>query len=250
MHRSDQTRYNFVASVAKLCVTLTLILPAACSLLSCAKEDSAYFPLAPNRSWHYHVKRTTMDGTTEQKYITETLPSISWQGRNVVPTVTAGGETYLYAEDQGFTVRLAYKASSGGDFVAHEQPFSIMPKSVESGREWQQSLSTKVLENTGPPWETLFRINAPVAVNFKVASNTATVIVPAGKFTNCVKISGHGIANVDVGNYIGRTQISVEIEQWYAKGVGLVKLSRTEKTGADAINYGHISMELERYSPP
>ena len=82
-------------------------------------------------------------------------------------------------------------------------------------------------------------------MQFQVAGLDAAVSVPAGNFKNCLKISGFGETNVDVGNYIGRTVITVQVERWYAKGVGLIKSVRKETTTADAINLGTLTLELE-----
>ena len=103
---------------------------------------------------------------------------------------------------------------------------------------------TAVLENTGPPWETLFRIRVPVTMHYRVAELGQSVETPAGRFSDCALVVGQGSANADVGNYIGRTSIEVSSRAWYARGVGLVRLERDETTTADAISAGHITMEL------
>ena len=77
-----------------------------------------------------------------------------------------------------------------------------------------------------------------------VEHTAASVVVPAGRFDECLLVSGHGTTTADVGNYLGRTEIKVSTEDWFAPGVGLVKSIRTELTSSDALNFGRLSMEL------
>ena len=143
---------------------------------------------------------------------------------------------------------VAVKARDASAYESAEQAFKLLPADVSLGATWRQSEHTQVLENTGSPWETLFRIVEPVSIDYVVESNEASVRVPAGEFNNCIKVRGSGKTNVDVGNYIGRTLISIEVENWYAKGVGLIKSIRKEITTSEALDYGELRYELEDLS--
>lgn len=214
-------------------------------LTACTGEEHSFFPLSSGHTLHYDVTKTTMDGTFGQKYIIETLSETNWQGTASVPMVSAGGEQYLYQRSGAAIYRVAFKSRDAVSFVAHASPHLVLPQKLQLGSAWQQATHTKLLENTGPPWETLFKIVQPVDLEFTVDALDVAVTVPAGIYQNCLKVSGFGETNVDVGNYIGRTVISVEVEQWYARGIGLVKSLRTETTTADAISKGTLAMELE-----
>ncbi|MGR8948359.1 MAG: hypothetical protein ACU84Q_09950 [Gammaproteobacteria bacterium] len=218
------------------------------TIAGCAKAGTEYFPLGANRAWHYDVSRKTMDGEFKQKHIVETLPAIEWQGITGVPQISAGGEQYLFKKTGSGIQRIAVKSRDEQDFTAHQPAYILLPEKIEAGVTWRQTVFTRVLENTGPPWETLFRIVEPVPMDFVIESENSSVSVPAGRFDNCLKISAHGEANVDVGNYIGHTLVTINIERWYARGVGLVQAIRTETTSADAINHGEIQLKLEHLS--
>ena len=222
-----------------------LVISFSLLFTACSDEETSFFPLNSGHSLHYDVTKTTMDGTFGQKYIVETLPQLHWQGTASVPIVSAGGEQYLYQQSSSAIHRVAFKRRGEATFVAHANPHLVLPEALQLGSAWQQTSYTKLLENTGPPWETLFKIVQPVDLKLKVEALDATVTVPAGSYQNCLKVSGFGETNVDVGNYIGRTVIAVKVEQWYARGIGLVKSLRTETTTADAISKGTLAMELE-----
>lgn len=214
-------------------------------LVACGNAENSFFPLHDGWAWHYDVSKTTMDGSFRQKYIVQSLPKLDWQGEESVPIVSAAGEQYLYQQTASAILRVAFKGRDDTDFAPHAQAEVVIPETLQAGHQWQQVSYTRLLENTGPPWETLFRIVQPVEMRFQVDALDGAVTVPAGSFNNCLKISGFGETNVNVGNYIGRTVISVQVEHWYAKGVGLVKSVRKETTTADAINLGTLTLELE-----
>ena len=67
-------------------------------------------------------------------------------------------------------------------------------------------------------------------------------------FDDCLLVTGRGQAQADVGNYIGRTMVEIEVREWYAEDVGLVRMERDEKTGAAALSAGRLVMELDTWS--
>jgi len=214
-------------------------------IAGCSDQAPSFFPLEKGRTWHYGVTKTTMDGTFQQKFIIQTLPELTWQGTRSVPMLSAGGEQYLYQRSSSAIRRVAFKQEGEATFIAHDVPQTVLPEVLNLDNMWQETADTKLRENTGPPGETLFRIVTPVELKLKLETLDVDVTVPAGSFQNCLKVSGFGETNVDVGNYIGRTAITVKVERWYAKDIGLVKSLRTETTAAEAISSGTLTMELE-----
>ena len=225
-----------------------IIAALALQLTGCGSADDSFYPLGNGLVWHYDVSKTTMDGTFRQKFIAQSIPEVDWQGTESFPIVSAAGEQYLYQKSASAIHRVAFKGKDETTFTQHVKPQIVLPRPLKQGSGWQEISHTKLLENTGPPWETLFRIVQPVKMRFEVVALDVPVKVPAGNFNNCLKISGFGETNVNVGNYIGRTIITVQVERWYAKGVGLIKSVRRETTTADAINAGTLSLELEYFA--
>ena len=223
-----------------------LIAFIAIQLWACSDTTSEdYFPLDAGRTWHYDISRTTMDGTFQQKQILRTLPAISWENLHAVPVLSAGGAEYLYAGSERGVQRIGTKPRGAPKYMPASQPVTILPEPLTVGASWQQTEFTQVLENTGSPWETLFKITEPVVIEYAVESNDAWVEVPGGEFRQCIKVSGRGSTNVDVGNYIGRTIITIEVENFYARGVGLVKSVRRESTTSEALDHGEVTFALE-----
>ena len=230
-------RYRQCAAIIALLITLG----------ACDTGPVNYFPLDPNRYWQYDVVRTTMDGGKKQKYLIETRPVREWNGSPVHVRQTVDGHQFFYREHADGINRVARKLRAEEIATATEPAVLVLPRSPVVGASWRQASQTAVLENTGPPWETLFRITQPVELDFTVASMSDTVRVLAGEFSDCLRVVGHGRFSTDVENYIGRAEISVSVTEWYAPNVGLVRSERVETTDAEALNHGSIIMELASY---
>lgn len=229
---------------SRQCAVIVTLLVA---LGACDRGPVNYFPLDPDRYWQYDVVRTTMDGRTNQKYLIETRPVREWNGNPVQVRQTVDGHQFFYREHADGVNRVARKLRAEATITATEPAVLVLPRSPVVGDSWQQASHTAVLENTGPPWETLFRITQPVELDFTVASTSDTVHVGAGEFSGCLRVVGNGRFSADVGNYIGRAQIFVSVTEWYAPNVGLVRSERVETTDAEALNHGSIVMELASY---
>ncbi|MEQ8661206.1 MAG: hypothetical protein RLW62_10345 [Gammaproteobacteria bacterium] len=213
-----------------------------CTLLAAATGcertpgDPHWFPLEPGRVWQYRVERTTMDGTRALRHVVHSA-------RVPADSGLAGLRRTLDGR------RLRYVRTAQGLFRidAHGDRELVLPPAPAALASWQGSSTTSVLENTGPPWETLFRINVPVALRYTVTSTDASVETPAGHFEDCLLVEGRGSASADVGNYIGRAAITVETREWFARDVGLLRLEREERTDAAALSGGRLVMELDAW---
>lgn len=188
-----------------------------------------------------------MDGTTTQKYPLATLPTRTWNGLQVGGKRTVDGRQYFYHAGTDGVRRVGRKLHDDEDIRAEQPSLMVLPADPRVGSRWQQPAETSVLENTGPPWETLFRITRPLTLEYRIESVTDVVRVPAGEFRDCLRVVASGELSADVGNYVGRTAISVEVTEWYAPGVGLVRSRRVERTDAKGLNYGALEMQLQSY---
>jgi len=219
-------------------------------LTACERTHDAarYFPLEPGHAWQYRVERTTMDGRRELRHAVRSrrVPrGLDADGLRE----TLDGRPYLYTVAEEGIYRLN-PALEAGAASGSENAVLVLPHTVDASARWESWSQTTVLENTGPPWETLFRITVPVRLHYRVETTDAEVETPAGRFRDCLVISGHGTASVDVGNYIGRTRIAIATREWFAPGVGLVRMERDETTGAAALSAGRLVVELDRWRRP
>lgn len=211
----------------------------------CDRDQAAeYLPLEPWVWWHYRIERTTMDGTRLQKFFLRNLPARDVDGRSVVVRQSMDGAELLLSLTSEGVARIGVRRPEEDAPRLDPSPRLVLPSSLEVGRQWRALTRTTVLEKTGPPQETLYRIAIELPMDYVIESLEDTVSVPAGRFAGCVRVRGRAATNAAVGNYIGTADIRVESTDWYAPGVGLVKSERKETTSSPALDAGRYVMEL------
>lgn len=81
-------------------------------------------------------------------------------------------------------------------------------------------------------------------MNYRIASQDETVVVPAGKFEHCLLVEGDATLTMFADPMTGYTDIPVKTREWYAPGVGMVKLERTEPLETSVYKGGRYVFEL------
>ena len=142
--------------LVRLVIVLALPLLAACGQHDAGEH---LFPLEPGREWQYRVVRTTMDGTRELRHVVRAVEVPSDSELSGL-RMTLDGRSLRYARTAEGLFRLGDGAAGSTRHAgpAPGAPRLVLPDAVAAGATWQSRDVTSVLENTGPPWETLFRI--------------------------------------------------------------------------------------------
>lgn len=216
-------------------------------LVSCGWSDVVYFPLNKGKYWRYTMTYQTMDGHFKGVYAVENLGQEKINGETVyVRQLLDGSYDYLQVNEKGIylksrekTIDFSTKHTEAGRYI-FQFPLQI-------GNKWNEEIVTKALIKTGPPQKTEFHIVAKIPVEVTIESMTDTIKVPAGTFTNCMRITMKGSDFVNAGNYVGMTLVRLNETNWYAPDVGLVKSVREETTKHRALDKGEIIIELEKY---
>jgi hypothetical protein len=131
-----------------------------------------------------------------------------------------------------------------------DEPWLVLPASLAPDARWRQRTPVRVLEKTGPPQETLFRVQTSLPVDYRIAAVDETLQLPAGRFSGCLRVEGSGRISVHLGNYLGVSQVEVQVAEWYAPGVGLVRQTIEERTNKPALDHGRLLLELTDFEPP
>lgn len=232
---------------AKLSRLVFLFLSLLC--VSCSNKENSYFPLSNGYKWRYDVSLVTRDGLENQKYILNNIGQGELDGVPVSLRKSLDGTILYYSiSDEG----IHYLGNTDGlsiNPVFNEDKQLVIPKQLSVGIEWEQSTHTKLLIKTGPQRKTVFKIVAEVPLEVKIESLDEIVTVPAGRYDNCMKITMSGSTFKNAGKYVGLTLVNVEQINWYAPGIGLVKMERLETTQRKALDKGTLLIELAEFEP-
>jgi hypothetical protein len=89
-----------------------------------------------------------------------------------------------------------------------------------------------------------------VLMTYIVEAMDETVAVPAGTFKSCARVAGNGNFTLYVDAVQGFRDVPIVNREWYCKGVGLVRVERTETLQSAYYSTGLIKMELAAFKLP
>lgn len=229
----------------KIIVVFSLSLYLLC--IGCSKNENSYFPLNKGMKWQYDVAMITRDGLSNQKYILNNIGEGELAGSPVYLRHSLDGSLLYYSVSEEGIYYLGNMNTLNIEPEFKQDKELLIPNKIAVGTKWEETTTTKLLQKTGPPQKTVFKIIANIPLEVEIESLTETIDVPAGRFENCMKVTMEGFVFKDAGNYIGLTMVSVEQSNWYAPGVGLVKMERLETTERKALDKGTLLVELVNF---
>lgn len=238
--------YRFAA----LSVWLLLIV----SFAGCGDPGHPYFPAGDDRSWIYEVRvRNWRDVNVQHsREVVRGLPDTRSEGRRLIRRWRHDNSVALYwNSDRGlFHVGTVPNSSSRKPTYIQPREQLVLPAPLAVGRTWVRHGTTFLVPIFACGYcTTTAPIAAVVPVKYELVSTADTVTVPAGVFERCIHIRGHGKVHVDSGTGTGWIDLSVDTDEWYAPGIGLVKSRWHEVPHTRMLSDGEFIMELTDFLP-
>ena len=217
------------------------------------KPEPIWFPLNSGASWRYAVTTET-DNLARQS-----IQSIRVTGHSQLrgqPVYTRRSEAsdnigveYLLQVRDDAIVRIAQRTDLQALPVADEKPRTVMPLPLALGASWNTlTVSYAVLRRTEYPRE--LKYGRQLMMTYTVESMDEKVEVPAGVFEHCARVEGRADLTIYADPVSGFRKTPIRTTEWYCKGVGLVKLLRTESIDTSFFIGGKVAMVLTDYSIP
>ena len=229
---------------------------AVCALLpvlplflgSCGdSSERDYFPLAPGWSWNYGVISDIRNvGKFHGHNLVANGTTVTVDGEKTTPRMYQDGHVFYYASrDEGILLVAERPAWQDAKPVQPDQWVIKYPLAI--GTSWPVWSETRLLRRQvfSPTAVVSVPVVAPIEINYTVEAVNDTVKVRAGTFHDCLRIKGHGEAVVDMGVRVGEVEIIIDTTQWFAPGVGLVKVIRQEDSRPESPAAGVMTVELE-----
>jgi len=158
---------------------------------------------------------------------------------------TSDGTDYFILADDSGIYRVAKRTLIEFDprYEASEVRVFPNPGDVDLGRVWSAVTRAYALHSV-----VTFAVEDPggkdIEMEYEITSLNASVTVPAGRYDNCVEVTGTAIFPLYADPRLGYQDIFLTQKEWYAPGVGLVKLTREEPLDLEIFKGGSITFEL------
>ncbi len=208
---------------------------AACS----APSDDSPFPDEPGRWWYYRTGTVIRGEPQEQRFYVKNLRS---NGPTFIQRRQAKWD-HMYVHTARGIVHQGYIDRTSGR--AREAGALVLPARPVVGAKWTASSQLGLIESrTFAPEDRLRGRHLPVELEATVASTDAAVDTPAGHFAHCIRVDSQGTATVLTDRAHTEVQVTVEQQDWYAPGIGLVKTIRREHADSNFLRDGSYALEL------
>lgn len=228
--------------------SILIILIASLGLIGCSEKPDAsdYFPLQKGLNWQYQYQLTTAVKKEQGLYTVTNLGTTEVGNETVTVRRTNDGRDYYLSQKPDGIYRYASRTLFETHPVVDEPPRLVLPLPYinDTDKRWSSSTTSYVIHMTGPSTISNANPNRDFVMSYRVASRDETVIVPAGKFENCLLVEGEAKLTMFADPMTGYTDVPIKTREWYAPGVGLVKLERSEPLDSSVFKGGSYVFEL------
>lgn len=202
-------------------------------------------PLPTDATLTYTFTETTSGDTRKQKLLTTTRGPLTIDDQKVYQQFSASGPQRLLQTNNDGVIEIAFYRSSGP--VYRDDPILIMPQPLKQGSHWRAPVTTHLLEWRKHSLENAGRqFRHTLMADYHCETLDDNVETPAGSFKNVARVKVTASKTIEYGSVQEQSTIHVEMTQWYAPGVGLIKSERREFADTRELNPGDSSMILER----
>lgn len=215
-------------------------------LNSCKDLNNSYFPLEKNKKWSYEVVITPeIDKPIVYKKINYSIGKTKVKNEIYFPFLRENGSIYYYKKDKNGIYRNGLSFEKDNAINFHKKERLVLPNPISLGDKWEVDSKTYLILKRYPYYD--YRATTNFKINYEVLSKKGVVNTPLGKFNNCIYLKGTGKTKFIGDSEIGAIEINISSEEWYVKGIGLIKSKRIEETNSDLFGKTTMVQTLESF---
>jgi hypothetical protein len=221
--------------------TSLLLLLTACS----DRPSPDYFPLDEGLHWEYRVHEKSKVVDKVESLSLRNVGDAEREGQTFSRRLAGDGNEYWLRVSDSAVLRAGVRTAIDFEPRLDESPRIVMQMPPAPGQAWDLETRPFILERIEPFRERFYQDDSKrITLRMQVGALGDVVEVAAGRFERCLRLDGSGLLNVLADARIGASEVPVTQTEWYAPGVGLVKLVRTETLDTTQIVGGEVVMEL------
>jgi len=220
---------------------------AALALTGCGgpPASTSYFPLEAGKRWVYEQVTEWENNTVEREPLvlralgSDTLESgTAWRRRS-----DSGIDYWLRADDTGI-YRVATKTDLQDEPEPDKAPRFVLKMPLAVGTSWQAPTTTYLLRRNADFPPEIRHTHKPVPMTYRIEALGDKLTTRAGSFSDCIRVQGTAVMKLFADPVVGFKDMPLTTTEWYCKGVGLVKLERSEPANSTFLAGGKTTLEL------
>lgn len=224
-----------------------LAIAVLAALAGCSGQpaSTSYFPLEGGHRWVYEQASEWENNTVEHEpVVLSTLGSEAIEGGSAWRRRSDSGVDYwLRADDTGI-VRVASKTDLQDAPEPDKPPRHVLKTPLAVGTTWQTWTTSYLLRRNADFPPEIRHSHKPVMMTWRIAALGEKVATRAGSFADCLRVEGSAVMRLFADPVVGFKDMPLATTEWYCKGVGLVKVLRTEPANSTFLTGGKMTLEL------
>ena len=232
--------------MARLELSLAFLAMALCATGCSPVAGDGYFPLRTGADWTYALQTEMAAPPVDAVLHLSVDRVVTIDGKEVTVRRSASGAEYYLLSDATGIRRVATRVDLDEEAQRDDPPRMVLPQPAVLGAEWEVStVPYLLLRNAEFPRELKHRHKT--MMRYRIEAVAETVEVPAGVFTDCLRVKGVTSFKLFKDPIQGFSDQPIIATEWYCRGVGLVQFDREEIVNSSFLTGGKIRYQLVDY---
>lgn len=208
-----------------------------------------YFPLNQGLRWEYQLTIEHPERLETKALSIESAGETTFKNQTVSIRQTSDGTDYYLARQADGIYRVAKRTLVESKPQPDAIPRMVLPLPIAQakGKTWSAISQPYLIERVFEGMDVMTADSLQFPMTYSVLSLDETVELPAGKFSHCVLVEGQTDLSLYADARTGHSIVPITTREWYAPGVGLVKLEREEPLNTEVYKGGKMVMELLQF---
>lgn len=208
-----------------------------------------YFPLNQGLRWEYQLTIEHPERLETKALSIESAGETTFKNQTVSIRQTSDGTDYYLARQADGIYRVAKRTLVESKPQPDAIPRMVLPLPIAQakGKTWSAISQPYLIERVFEGMDVMTADSLQFPMTYSVLSLDETVELPAGKFSHCVLVEGQTDLSLYADARTGHSTVPITTREWYAPGVGLVKLEREEPLNTEVYKGGKMMMELLQF---
>lgn len=210
------------------------------------RPGEGYFPLESGHRWTYRVTSEWENATQESELLTLTTEGqerletsgSTWRRRS-----DAGVDYWLKSDDSGI-YRVAAKSDLEELPRRDAAPRYVLKAPFVVGSTWRADTTAYLLRRRQDFPPEIRHSHPAIPMNYTIEAVGDPVRTAAGEFNDCLRVKGVALLRLFADPVNGWKDMPLTTLEWYCKGVGLVRVERSEPANSTFLMGGTQTLDL------
>lgn len=208
-------------------------------------DQDSFFPLQKGHRWHYDVKTEWENNIVEhEQRVMTALGEETVDGTQAWRRRSDSGLDYWHRVDDSGIYRVAEKTDLQDEPTFDKNKRFILKMPLTVGSSWQATTTAYLLHRRQEFPREIRHTHPSIPMLYSVEAVGQKHTTRAGTFDDCVRVRGVAVLRLYADPVVGWRDMPINTQEWFCKGVGLVRLVREEPALSTFLGGGTVTMEL------